>query len=241
MKMDKSYRTAAVVLAAGSGKRMNAGVKKQYMEIAGRPVLYYSLKAFEESFIDEIVLVVSQDEIEQVQESYVNQYGFQKISRIVAGGKERYHSVACGLQAVRQDCDFVFIHDSARPMLTQEILQRAYRAVQEEEACVVGVPSKDTVKIADEQGYVSVTPNRSLVWNVQTPQVFRYGLICQAHTEIRKGSMEGVTDDSMIVESLGICPVKLVMGSYDNIKVTTPEDLVIAENILSRRTAGQEA
>ena len=100
MKMDKSYRTAAVVLAAGSGKRMNAGVKKQYMEIAGRPVLYYSLKAFEESFIDEIVLVVSQDEIEQVQESYVNRYGFQKISRIVAGGKERYHSVAYGLSMI---------------------------------------------------------------------------------------------------------------------------------------------
>lgn len=172
MKMDKSYRTAAVVLAAGSGKRMNAGVKKQYMEIAGKPVLYYSLKAFEESFIDEVVLVVSQDEVEQVEESYVNQYGFHKVSRIVAGGKERYHSVACGLRAVHPIV-ILFIHDSARPMLTQEILQNVYREVQKEGACVVGVASKDTVKIADEQGYVSVTPNRSLVWNVQTPQVFR--------------------------------------------------------------------
>ena len=241
MKMDKSYRTAAVVLAAGSGKRMNAGVKKQYMEIAGRPVLYYSLKAFEESFIDEIVLVVSQDEIEQVQESYVNQYGFQKISRIVVGGKERYHSVACGLQAVRQDCDFVFIHDSARPMLTQEILQRAYRAVQEEEACVVGVPSKDTVKIADEQGYVSVTPNRSLVWNVQTPQVFSYPLVYSAYEELLQKEQEllasgvQITDDAMGVEYLAHHKVKLVEGSYENIKITTPEDVQIAERYLQSR------
>lgn len=241
MKMDKSYRTAAVVLAAGSGKRMNAGVKKQYMEIAGRPVLYYSLKAFEESFIDEIVLVVSQDEIEQVQESYVNQYGFQKISRIVVGGKERYHSVACGLQAVRQDCDFVFIHDSARPMLTQEILQRAYQAVQEEEACVVGVPSKDTVKIADEQGYVSVTPNRSLVWNVQTPQVFSYPLVHSAYEELLQKEQEllaagvQITDDAMVVEYLARHKVKLVEGSYENIKITTPEDVQIAERYLQSR------
>ncbi len=241
MKMDKSYRTAAVVLAAGSGKRMNAGVKKQYMEIAGRPVLYYSLKAFEESFIDEIVLVVSQDEIEQVQESYVNQYGFQKISRIVVGGKERYHSVACGLQAVRQDCDFVFIHDSARPMLTQEILQRAYQAVQEEEACVVGVPSKDTVKIADEQGYVSVTPNRSLVWNVQTPQVFSYPLVYSAYEELLQKEQEllaagvQITDDAMVVEYLARHKVKLVEGSYENIKITTPEDVQIAERYLQSR------
>ena len=241
MKMDKSYRTAAVVLAAGSGKRMNAGVKKQYMEIAGRPVLYYSLKAFEESFIDEIVLVVSQDEIEQVQESYVNRYGFQKISRIVAGGKERYHSVACGLQAVRQDCDFVFIHDSARPMLTQEILQRVYRAVQEEEACVVGVPSKDTVKIADEQGYVSVTPNRSLVWNVQTPQVFSYPLVHSAYEELLQKEQEllasgvQITDDAMVVEHLAHHKVKLVEGSYENIKITTPEDVQIAERYLQSR------
>lgn len=241
MKMDKSYRTAAVVLAAGSGKRMNAGVKKQYMEIAGRPVLYYSLKAFEESFIDEIVLVVSQDEIEQVQENYVNQYGFQKISRIVAGGKERYHSAACGLQAVHQDCDFVFIHDSARPMLTQEILQRAYRAVQEEEACVVGVPSKDTVKIADEQGYVSVTPNRSLVWNVQTPQVFSYPLVHSAYEELLQKEQEllaagvQITDDAMVVEYLARHKVKLVEGSYENIKITTPEDVQIAERYLQSR------
>lgn len=241
MKMDKSYRTAAVVLAAGSGKRMNAGVKKQYMEIAGKPVLYYSLKAFEESFIDEIVLVVSQDEIERMKENYVNRYGFHKVARIVAGGKERYHSVACGLRAVHPDCDFVFIHDSARPMLTQEILQNVYREVQKEEACVVGVPSKDTVKLADEQGYVSVTPNRSLVWNVQTPQVFSYPLVHSAYEELLQKEQElleagvQITDDAMVVEQLAHHKVKLVEGSYENIKITTPEDVQIAERYLQSR------
>ena len=239
--MDKSCRTAAVVLAAGSGKRMNAGVKKQYMEIAGKPVLYYSLKVFEESFIDEIVLVVSQDEIERIQESYVNQYGFHKVSRIVGGGKERYHSVACGLRAIQQDCDFVFIHDSARPMLTQEILQNVYAEVQKEEACVFGVPSQDPVKIANEQGSVSVTPNRSLVWNVQTPQVFSYPLVRAAYEELLQKEQElltagvQITDDAMVVEHLTHHRVKLVEGSYENIKITTREDVQIAERYLQSR------
>ena len=241
MKRNESCRTAAVVLAAGSGKRMNAGVKKQYMEIAGKPVLYYSLKAFEDSFIDEIVLVVSQDEIEQIKESYVNQYDFHKVSRIVAGGKERYHSVACGLRAIQQDCDFVFIHDSARPMLTQEILQNVYREVQKEEACVIGVPSQDTVKIADEQGYVSITPNRSLVWNVQTPQVFSYPLVRGAYEELLQKEQEllaagvQITDDAMVVEHFTHHKVKLVEGSYENIKITTPGDVQIAERYLQSR------
>ena len=228
------------------GSRGSCSRKREAHECRREEAVYgdcgqTGLILFPESFIDEIVLVVSQDEIEQVQESYVNQYGFQKISRIVAGGKERYHSVACGLQAVRQDCDFVFIHDSARPMLTQEILQRAYRAVQEEEACVVGVPSKDTVKIADEQGYVSVTPNRSLVWNVQTPQVFSYPLVYSAYEELLQKEQEllaagvQITDDAMVVEYLARHKVKLVEGSYENIKITTPEDVQIAERYLQSR------
>lgn len=142
---------------------------------------------------------------------------------------------------MRTDCDIVFIHDGARPFPDGEILERTMEAADKYGACVAAVPAKDTMKVGNAEDIVEKTLDRKTLWNVQTPQVFRYGLICQAHTEIRKGSMEGVTDDSMIVESLGICPVKLVMGSYDNIKVTTPEDLVIAENILSRRTVGPEA
>ncbi len=241
MSTEKACRTAAVVLAAGSGKRMNSGVKKQYLEIAGKPVLYYSLKAFEESFIDEIILVVSENEIEQIRENYVWRYGFQKVTAIVAGGKERYHSVYCGLQAVSQGCDYVFIHDSARPMLTQDILNRAYQTVLKEKACVVGMPSKDTVKIANEDGFVSTTPNRRLVWTIQTPQVFEYSMVLKAYKELIEKEQElldadvQITDDAMVVEYFSHHQVKLVEGSYENIKITTPEDIAIAENFLKKQ------
>ena len=153
---------------------------------------------------------------------------------IVTGGKERYDSVYEGLK-VCEDCDIVFIHDGARPFPDEEMLKRSLEAAKEYGACVAAVPSKDTIKVGTEDGMVEKTLDRKTLWNVQTPQVFQYDLICKAHREIRKGSMDGITDDSMIIEALGICPIKLVMGSYDNIKVTTPEDLVIAENILRKR------
>ena len=241
MNTEKACRTAAVVLAAGSGKRMNTGVKKQYLEIAGKPVLYYSLKAFEESFIDEIILVVPEDEIEQIRENYVRWYGFQKVTAIVGGGKERYHSVYCGLQAVSPSCDYVFIHDSARPMVTQDILNRAYQTVLKEKACVVGMPSKDTVKIANEDGFVATTPNRRLVWTIQTPQVFEYPLVLKAYKELIEKEQElldadvQITDDAMVVEYFSRHRIKLVEGSYENIKITTPEDIAIAEKFLKKQ------
>lgn len=241
MQKEEKLHTAAVVLAAGSGKRMNTGTKKQYMEILGKPVLYYSLRAFQESFVDEVILVVAEDEIAQVKESYVNRYGFDKVTRIVAGGKERYHSVACGLRAVSPECDYVFIHDSARPMLNGEILERAYAAVKQDQACVVGTVSKDTVKLADENGFVAMTPKRSLVWNVQTPQVFAYGLVRDAYEELLVKEQEllsqgiQITDDAMVVELMKHRPVRLVEGSYENIKITTPEDISVAEVYLCRK------
>lgn len=240
MQKEEKLYTAAVVLAAGSGKRMNTGTKKQYMEILGKPVLYYSLKAFQESFVNEVILVVAEDEIAQVKESYVNRYGFDKVTRIVAGGKERYHSVACGLRAVSSECDYVFIHDSARPMISGDILERAYTAVKQDQACVVGTVSKDTVKLADENGFVAMTPKRSLVWNVQTPQVFAYDLVRDAYEELLVKEQEllsqgiQITDDAMVVELMKHQPVRLVEGSYENIKITTPEDISVAEAYLGR-------
>lgn len=239
MQKEEKLHTAAVVLAAGSGKRMNTGTKKQYMEILGKPVLYYSLKAFQESFVDEVILVVAEDEITQAKENYVNQYGFDKVTGIVAGGKERYHSVACGLRAVSSSCDYVFIHDSARPMINGDILERAYTAVKQDQACVVGMVSKDTVKLADENGFVAMTPKRSLVWNVQTPQVFAYGLVREAYEELLVREQEllsqgiQITDDAMVVELMKQYPVRLVEGSYENIKITTPEDISVAEAYLA--------
>lgn len=233
----KAYRCAAIVLAAGAGRRMQSEVKKQFLLIKDKPVVYYSLKAFEESFVDEVVLVTSEDDIDLCRKEIVEKYCFSKVKNVVAGGKERYHSVAAGL-AVLPETDYVFIHDAARPMLTQEILHRAYACVQESKACVVGMPVKDTIKIADAQGYIAQTPDRNLVWMIQTPQVFEYTLIKEAYEKLIAQEKElkdkgiNITDDAMVVETLTKHSVKLVEGSYENIKITTPEDLGIAERFL---------
>lgn len=230
-------RTLAVVLAAGSGKRMGSKTKKQYMLIDGKPVIYYSLKTFQDSFIDEIVLVVSPGDTRFCQEEIVEKYGFYKVRHIVEGGKERYHSVAAGLNSV-SDFDYVFIHDGARPMVTAEILDRSLACVRQYGACVAGVPVKDTIKIADEEGKIAATPNRNFMWAVQTPQVFFYPLIKEAYAlllsreEELSASGVAVTDDAMVVETLTGRAVKLVEGSYKNIKITTPEDIQIAEIFL---------
>ncbi len=235
----EKMRTAAVILAAGSGKRMGSSTKKQYMLMKDRPIIYYALKIFQESFIDEIVLVVAPGDQEYCKKEIVEKYGFDKVIQIVEGGKERYHSVAVGLDCIKE-CGYVFIHDGARPMVTEEILERALSCVKEYRACAVGMPVKDTIKIADEAGNIVSTPNRNLVWMVQTPQVFDYYLIKDAYHKLisqeeklqRKGI--AVTDDAMVVETLTGHSVKLVQGSYENIKITTPEDILIAENFLGR-------
>lgn len=239
MSEKNQCRTAAVVLAAGSGKRMGGNTKKQYMLIGGKPVIYYPLKALQESFIDEIVLVAAQGDVSYCRREIVEKYHFDKVHFIVEGGKERYHSVAIGLDSVTP-CDYVFIHDGARPVLTDEILRRSLACVQKCDACVVGMPVKDTIKIADQNGNIASTPNRSLVWMVQTPQVFAYPLILEAYHELilkEKELLEqgiAITDDAMVVETLTGHQVKLTAGSYENIKITTPEDLFVAENILER-------
>lgn len=238
MEDNGKRRTAAVVLAAGSGRRMESSIKKQYMLIKDKPVLYYSLKAFQESFVDEIILVVSAGDIPYCQKEIVERYGFSKVKGVVEGGKERYHSVALGLQCLK-NCDYVYIHDGARPMLTEEILLRLWQSVQKTGACVAGMPVKDTIKLVDENEMVFSTPERKRVWQVQTPQVFSYDLISEAYDRLlaaekellQKGIM--VTDDAMVVEMLTEHPVKLVEGSYENIKITTPEDIPIAERFLS--------
>lgn len=237
MKKEKC-RCGAVVLAAGSGRRMHSDVKKQFLLIQDKPVIYYSLQVFQQSFVDEIVLVVSEEDRDYCKKNIVDQFGFSKVKYIVAGGKERYHSVAAGL-ACLTECDYVFIHDGARPMITEEILERAYECVKENDACVVGMPVKDTIKIADQNGFIHQTPDRNLVWMIQTPQVFEASLIKGAYRQLLDQEKElqeqgiHITDDAMVVETLMKHPVKLVEGSYENIKITTPEDLPIAEIFIS--------
>jgi len=302
-------KCTAIVLSAGSGKRMNSDTKKQYLLIKEKPVVYYSLKAFQESdIIDEIILVTSADDIDFAKSKIVDEYGFTKVSVVTAGGKERYNSVYNGLKAIgngiagsedagsedvgsgdavsedvgsgdavsvgvvsdQAPCDYVFIHDGARPFVTEEIIKRAFDSLEECGTAVVGMPVKDTIKIVDSDINVESTPDRSTVWLVQTPQCFSYDLAMRAYENLIKaendGSLAGsginVTDDAMVVESFtdwykeenealqtvtagevsddgnntkGTCErvkVRLVEGSYENIKITTPEDLIVAESFL---------
>ena len=230
-------KTTAIVLAGGSGKRMNSTVKKQFLMLKDKPLLYYSLKAFEDSFIDSVILVASGEDMEYCRKEIVQKYHFNKVKKIVEGGKERYHSVINGVMAAPV-CDYIFIHDGARPFITGSILERLFEEVKISKACVAGMPVKDTIKIADSQGYIETTPKRDLVWMIQTPQVFSYELIYRAYDILQKEESwllnEGIsiTDDAMVVETLLGEKVKLVEGSYRNIKITTPEDLSVAEGFL---------
>ena len=227
-------KTTAIVLAAGSGKRMNSKVHKQYLLLKGKPVLYYSLKAFEESRIDDIILVVGAGDIDFCRKEIVEQYGFKKVSAIVEGGKERYHSVYEGLKAAGET-DYVLIHDGARPFVSGPIIERTLDAVCEYKACVVGMPVKDTIKIVDEDTFAKETPNRSHVWMVQTPQAFSYSLIYDAYTRMLADEDAAITDDAMVVERMTDYRVKLIEGSYENIKITTPEDLDVAEKFFEKK------
>lgn len=245
-------RCTAIVLAAGRGSRMQSDVAKQYMLLHGKPLVWYALHVMEESdVIDDCILVTgsSADDIAYIRDEIVGRYGFHKVDTIVAGGRERYDSVYHALQVVANEDmavpnkdGYIFIHDGVRPFLTEEILRRCYEAVEQYHACVTGMPVKDTIKIADSEEYAAQTPDRALLWQVQTPQVFDTRLILPAYEMLMREKenllREGIsiTDDAMVVERFSGCRVKLVRGSYENIKITTPEDMVVAAAFLN----GQE-
>lgn len=241
-------RCTAVVLAAGSGSRMHSSVPKQFMKLDGKPLIWYALQAVERSaIIDDCILVTGAEDIAYVRREIVEKYAFTKVDTITDGGSERYESVARAMsvlesgdmRVVNRD-GYVFIHDGARPFLTEKILEDTYAAAAAYGACVAAMPAKDTIKLADEEGYAAQTPNRSRVWMVQTPQVFEVPLICEAYRKLmaqlpllqQRGIQ--ITDDAMVVETMLSRHVKLVKASYENIKVTTQEDMKIAEVLLQR-------
>lgn len=240
----------AIVLAAGAGKRMQSNVAKQYMLLNEKPIIWYALHAFEESnIINKVILVVGAGEIPYGKKEIVEKYGFSKVVAVIEGGAERYLSVWEGLKQLdsgllisnateNAEGNYVFIHDGARPFVTEEIIQDTYEAAKAYGACVAGMPVKDTIKIADEEGFAAQTPNRKTVWAVQTPQVFEEKLIISSYTSLienlDKLKSQGVeiTDDAMVVETMTQRKVKLVKASYENIKITTPEDMRIAESFI---------
>ena len=220
----------AIVLAAGSGKRMQQETPKQYMNLGGVPLMVHCLRTFQESKVTQIVLVVAPGDIEKCRTEIIERYHIDKCIAIVEGGEERYNSVYAGLQAI--DDGYVLIHDCARAFVTTDIIHRCMSAVALYESCVVGMPTKDTVKITDTHRKVLDTPDRSNVWIVQTPQCFEYNLIRGAYDKIIPTADKTITDDAMIVEKATDHEVHMIEGSYMNIKVTTPEDAAFGEAIL---------
>ncbi len=242
----KNEKIAAVVLAGGSGKRMGSDIPKQYLSIDGHPVLYYSLKMFEDCpLVDEVILVAGKGETEYCVENMVKTWNMQKISHVVEGGKERYHSVHEGLKAI-EGADYVLIHDGARPLLTDRIIRDSVEGARMFGACVAAMPVKDTIKVADAEGFAAQTPDRSTLWLMQTPQSFSYPLIRKAYDMLAQAEAAGgadwerlhITDDAMVAETFLKTKVKLISGDYSNIKITTPEDLIVAETLLKSRKNG---
>jgi 2-C-methyl-D-erythritol 4-phosphate cytidylyltransferase len=222
-----------IIAAAGQGKRMARGINKAFIPLNNRPLLAYTLEAFETcSCIDAIIIVVGAEDMQQMQ-SIINTYGYRKIQDVVTGGAERQHSIANALKKIAADTEIVLIHDGARPLITPKTIEEVLLAARETGAAIAAVPVKDTIKIANQAGFVVETPDLANLWAVQTPQGFRLDILEQAY---RQATEEGVlaTDDAGLVERIGV-KIKLIMGDYHNLKITTSEDLIVAETILRGR------
>ena len=219
-----------VIVAAGTGSRMKMGINKQFIKLEGKEIIAYTIEKFyNNSNIEDIVVVVKEDESEFFKKEIIDKYNFKNI-KIAYGGKERQDSVYNGLKLLDKKCDVVLIHDGARPFVSDKIIYNCIEEVKEHKAIVVGVPVKDTIKIIDNDKNIVDTPNRSVLWAVQTPQTFDYNILIDAYKDAYKSGFYG-TDDAMLVERIGY-KVKMVEGSYNNIKITTQEDLSVGSQIL---------
>jgi 2-C-methyl-D-erythritol 4-phosphate cytidylyltransferase len=227
------YKSFALIPAAGMGKRMGASINKQYLQLDGMPIVARTISVFEHSpLIDGIVLVIPAEEIPYCREHVVEAFGFKKVIEIVPGGKERQNSVMNGLTALQHYAapdDTILIHDGVRPFITAQILQESITVARTGEGALVAVPVKDTIKRVCK-GVVEETPVRETLWQAQTPQTFLFSAILQAHCKAEADSFTG-TDDASLLERIG-GTVRIVRGDYRNIKITTPEDLVLAEAFL---------
>jgi 2-C-methyl-D-erythritol 4-phosphate cytidylyltransferase len=227
-------RTVAIIPAAGSGSRMNRDVSKQYLTLAGKPILVCTLEVFEACpLVDALLVVVPSQDLESVRTDILAPWNLKKVTGIIPGGKERQDSVRAGIEALDGDAELVIIHDAVRPFITAGLIENCVRAAAAEGAATVGVPVKDTVKEVGPDGRILRTCDRSLLWFTQTPQVFRRDIIENAHLAAVRDGFRG-TDDTSLVERLGIA-VRMILGDYGNIKITTPEDLILAEALLAGR------
>lgn len=233
--MYNNYYVSVLIAAAGQGKRMKSDTNKQYLNLGSKPVLAHTLKHFvENDLVDEIIIIVREDELEECEKEVVEKYYLHENIKIVSGGSERQYSIYNGLQALDNNCHIVIIHDGARPFITKQIIDSSIDEVVGTNAVGVGVPVKDTIKIVNDNSLIIDTPDRSKLWSIQTPQTFMKEILFKAHKKAKEEDYLG-TDDCVLVERIGH-PVKMIMGSYENIKITTPEDLIIGEAILINRS-----
>ena len=224
-------RIGVVVVAAGSSSRME-GVDKTFAPLLGRPLITHTLDRFEDfPAVSEIVLVLARHSV-NVGESLVRERGYRKVSQVCSGGSRRQDSVKAGLEAL-QPCHWAMVHDGARPGLDAALLQRGLEAAiaSDSGAAIAGVPVRDTIKVVSPNGHITDTPARETLWAAQTPQIFAYDLLCHAHAQFTGNA----TDDATMVEALGH-QVTMFRGSYENLKVTTPEDLVLMEAVLKGKS-----
>ena len=228
-------RVCTLIPAAGKGSRMAHSVKKPYLKLAKKPILAHTIQRFEKNTaVDAIFVIVDEADFNECRKNVLEPYAFTKVQEPVAGGETRQMSVYNGLRALSADVDFVIVHDGVRPFVTDETIFACLTAADECGAAVAAVPVKDTIKVADANGFIIETPAREQLWAVQTPQVFRKSLLEEAHRTAQKRQLTG-TDDAALVEQLGF-PVKLVESSYANLKITTPVDLQVAEILISDAT-----
>ncbi len=224
-------QTSAIIPAAGIGKRMG-GIKKPYLDLAGKPILIHTLMVFQRcSLIDKIIVVAAPGDEQNCFRDMIVPYGLDKVHQVVTGGNTRQESVFNGLKILPTDTHIVIVHDCVRPFVKEEMIKSTLEAAEQWGAATVAIPVKDTIKEADDDGFVVKTIDRQRLWSIQTPQAFKYHLILQAHIYAHENNIY-VTDDASLIEKLGIHRVKLVMGSEENMKITTPGDLTIAEAIL---------
>ncbi len=226
-------KVTAIIVAAGKSKRIKDKIPKQFMEIGGKPLLCHTLESFEKcEEIDEILLVVPEDWLTFSSTELVDKYDFRKINKVIAGGDKRQDSVYKGLSAIPRDTSIVVIHDGVRPLVRVSRIRESIRLCQECKAVILAVPIKETVKRIEGDS-VLTTLNRERLWSAQTPQTFEYKLLLDAYEKAKLDGFVG-TDDASLVERMGI-EVKILEGDYDNIKITTPEDLLYVEEILRKR------
>ena len=229
--MYKDQYISVIVAAAGMSNRMGSKINKQFISINNKPILVHTLEKFEKcTYVDEIILVAKEDEIDYCRKEIVKRYNLNKVSKIIRGGKERQDSVYNGILALDEKTDIVLSHDGARPFVKIENIIDGIKGAYRHGACVVGVPVKDTIKVVESSNGIMETPKRDMLWAAQTPQCFKKEIIQEGYRKAIEDSYIG-TDDSGLVERMGI-DVKMIMGSYENIKITTPEDLILAESIL---------